>query len=618
MELYCLMKRENKFPIIYRNQYLSDILDHIYSHIIFFKVEPGIGATSMEIEDESRNSIIIEPNKPVIEGKCKKYNTKRPVRIMGVYEGKTVDQIIDYLESKVTPKKIITTPESYPKVKEAMDELQINVHADYFMLFDECERTIQDVSYRANILLPIDDFFQFEKKAFISATPIAPSDPRFEKQGFTNVYLNPEYDYKQDIKLIGTNNVFFTFKHWILNNPREQYFIFLNSTDTIAKLIDYMDIRDETSVFCAKESMQRLKVNNYTHVFTSLGNFRKYNFLTSRFFSAVDIDDIPSPTILMITDLVSAQHSMIDPKSEAIQIPGRFRSKRGTALAKEVVHITNLNPDLDSKSVAQVKEHLSVWRRIYSVLRRFLQAASTIGAKDVLKEVIKRLEFSKYVNSDGSTNYFMQDNMLHEEKVKGYYQSMVNLEKAYNHSGHFNTKVENESYEYSDADNAKLLKFPSLKTVFEVVMPIIQDLHEPEKYGIFHVYFQMDHLKQEFPEVVRAFNIIGLEKAKELNFNHRKIKNAIKLKELETEKTNFGLISYLERAFKEGDPYSSGDIYRLTKQGILENKLCLLTPGVKLLKQYCELSPRIWIRTGKDGKDVMGYKVIKINNKIKR
>ena len=41
-----------------------------------------------------------------------------------------------------------------------MHELEIPVYKDYFLLFDECEKAIQDVGYRGDIYLPVEDFFQ--------------------------------------------------------------------------------------------------------------------------------------------------------------------------------------------------------------------------------------------------------------------------------------------------------------------------------------------------------------------------------------------------------------------------------------------------------------------------
>lgn len=612
-----MRKKKWKFPNISEDQYMENIIDCIPSMTILFKILTGIGATSLEIEYSLRNSILVEPNLPVIKGKCKKYNKGKIIKVRGVYEGVTVDQIIDYLESDVTPKKIITTPESYIKVQQAFLELKIDIYTHSFMLVDECEKAIQDVGYRSKIVLPIEDFFKFKDKAFISATPIIPSDPNFAKQNFKHVYIKPDFDIKKDIKLIHTNNIQFTFDKFIEKNPREQYFIFFNSTDTIASLITALNIKGESAVFCAKESKNKLKVNEFKHVYTDLTTFLKFNFFTSRFFSAVDIDHILNPTIIIISDLVAAAHSMVDPISEVVQIVGRFRKIEGKKIKKEIVHITNINPSLTSKSEEQCLMDINDGHKMNRVLKRFMAASTSIYAREALKEVLTRIDFAKYLNADGTKNYFMQDNTVFEEKVKGYYQSIENLTGAYVESKQFNVELLTEEYDFTDWDKDKTEKSALLKTVFEVVMPIIKELYDSEGKGGFMWQYQLDILKKEFPEVFKAFDKIGLDEAKKLDFNHIKIRKAIKDKTLEGQKTHFGFIQFIENNFMEGKSYSSLSITKRLKNGLNDNNLKLMNPGVKLLRNYCELSPRKTIGRNEGGKEMKGYEVIKIYNKLK-
>ena len=98
------------------------------------------------------DSVIIEPNVPVIEGKMKKHP-----QILGVFEGVTTEDIIDFLNTNYNDGylKIMTTPESFPKVRSAMVQTHTDMHGEWFMLFDECERTIQDAGYRGSITLPM-------------------------------------------------------------------------------------------------------------------------------------------------------------------------------------------------------------------------------------------------------------------------------------------------------------------------------------------------------------------------------------------------------------------------------------------------------------------------------
>lgn len=151
-----------KEEIIYIDKENGYLTGSIPVNAIIYKKITGIGATTLEIACK-RNSIIIEPNTPVIEGKAKKHSN-----LLGVYEGITTNQIISYLQdSHISYKKIMTTPESFGKVKKAFNFLNVNMYQDYFLLFDECHKLTSDISYRETITLPMADFWKFERRSLI-------------------------------------------------------------------------------------------------------------------------------------------------------------------------------------------------------------------------------------------------------------------------------------------------------------------------------------------------------------------------------------------------------------------------------------------------------------------
>lgn len=123
--------------------------------------------------------------------------------------------------------------------------------------------------------------------------------------------------------------------------------------------------------------------------------------------------------------------------------------------------------------------------------------------------------------------------------------------------------------------------------------------------------YQLDTLKQEFPEVFKSFDKLGLEEAKKLDFNHIKIRKAIREKELSGQKTHFGFINFIENSFMEGKSYSPAAISNRLKEGLSESGLKLMSPNVKLLRNYCQLSERKTI-SRENGKEVKGYQVLKI------
>ena len=307
------------------DQHLSDVLPVIPSNTILDKKITGCGATYGEIKAD-RHSIIIEPNVPVIKGKCSKPEHGED-NLLGVHEGVYGEQVINYLHQSIKENKrfkILSTPESFQKVKEAFSVLDIDMKEECFLLFDECHKVVKDVDYRENITLPFDDFFQFKSKALVSATPVKFSDPRFNT--FKTVEVVPTHNIQKTINLYPTNNILETLKKVILREGKICFFI--NSTDIIDSVMNTLGIKEESTVFCAPKSVERLNVKEFMDVHEDWqeDRMKKYNFFTSRFYCALDIEMQERPTVVMVTDLYHATHTMLDPRTDIWQIIGRFRN----------------------------------------------------------------------------------------------------------------------------------------------------------------------------------------------------------------------------------------------------------------------------------------------------
>lgn len=52
----------------------------------------------------------------------------------------------------------MTTPESFPKIKQAANNVGIDLYSHFFCLMDESHLLVKDVDYRDNIVLPMNDF----------------------------------------------------------------------------------------------------------------------------------------------------------------------------------------------------------------------------------------------------------------------------------------------------------------------------------------------------------------------------------------------------------------------------------------------------------------------------
>lgn len=450
--------------ILHKGEWLLDALKRIGckmipTNTILNKTLTGLGATHSEIHSK-RNSIIIEPNVPVILGKLNDNEN-----LEAVYEKCTPYSIKQYLKMDMPYKKIITTPESYHKIRKAAMELNINIYKDYFCLFDECEKLTQDIDYRRKISQPIYDFFKFEQKAFVSATPLEMSHPEFERQGFQLLKIVPDYDYKKDLELIVTNSYYKRLRI-VLDNLKDSKHIciFFNVTDGIGDLIDNLGVTDY-KVFCSQKSVEKLKKRGIVNANSQIGYpLAKYNFFTCRFYSALDIlIGKYKPDILMLTDLRTAQWTMIDPFTEAIQIQGRFRKKgKDDITYNSLTHITTINPDIRVRSKEEIKNRIDQSIVNYNLLKE--QPETNEFKKEAILEDMGNLKYQDLIDEIGEINPFSIDNLYNEERVRAYYQSANALYQAYLATDFFNVTYSNVTECVGDDD---IERFNNIKAATE-------------------------------------------------------------------------------------------------------------------------------------------------------
>lgn len=151
------------------------------------------------------------------------------------------------------------------------------------------------MDYRRKISQPIYDFFQFEQKAFVSATPLEMSHPEFERQDFQLIRVVPDYDYKKDLELIVTNSYYKRLRIVLDNLKNSKHIcIFFNVTDGIADLIGNLGITDY-KVFCSQQSVNKLKKRGLVNAYSQID----YPWLSTTSLLAVSIP----PWIFALADI---------------------------------------------------------------------------------------------------------------------------------------------------------------------------------------------------------------------------------------------------------------------------------------------------------------------------
>ena len=532
-------------------QYLTEVLPMIPTNTILYKTLTGLGATYGELKTD-RNSIIIEPNVPVIVGKCNDPKHKED-NLFGVYEGVYTEDVIKYLEKSADKRtKILTTPESFQKVKDAFELMDMDIYGTCFLLFDECHKIVKDADYRSDITLPFDDFFLFNEKALVSATPISFSDPRFEMQKFQIIRIEPAFEYKLPVSLIHTNNVLEQLKRTLDKLNATDICLFVNSTDMIYSFIKQLDIENESTVFCAKKSVEKLKNKKFKHAFEqwSKSKMKKYNFFTSRFYNALDIELEIKPTVIMISDVYFSEYSMIDPHTDAIQAIGRFRNG-----VNRVCHIFNTNPNLPVRTEEEIGIYLQVSKEVYDKIKTFYDCATSEEARKAYREALKVLPFNQMLNKDGKENFFAIDNYVDEALLKSSYNAQEKLIASYRSNRLFDLDVESAYFPFGDFERLKKeSKYASLKDKRKEVVRQLELLKGDDETEMIRNY--KEDLRKADSFIYEAYEEIGKEMIESLDYSVKRIKEAMILKQNreKTEGTEF--IQLIKNSFKVGQKYT--------------------------------------------------------------
>ena len=526
-----------------KGQHLRNVMRKIPTDCILSKRIPGCGATTLELKT-NRNSIIIVPNVPVINSKCQKYDN-----LLGVIEKVTVDNIVEYLNEN-SLFKIMTTPESFPKVKKACELCGLNIYSDFFLLDDECHQLVKDVDYREDIVKPMDDFFKFERKALVSATPIGFSDPRFK--GFKTIEVCADYDYQQKIQVIHTYSVAKTVREYLENHKNNKVCIFFNSVDGIYSLMNQLNILNDATVYCAPKSRFKLKSEHgFTNAYDvwSADTMKQYNFFTGRFYTAFDLElKHEKPDLVMITDPYISPYTILDVDTDCIQICGRFRNGISSA-----THIYRTDEKIIAKTREQFEWEISAHEFAYQTVQTLYNSADSREGRFAFGEALETLPFRKFLYTDLTKNYFAVDNAINEKLVESRYKDKEQVKDWYSDCHYFIPTFEDKPYNRHDE---KLRMVESARSTKDKRRRMVQLLSELEYDDSEYAMDFKNEIRKIDPTIVDAFELLTRERIEELEYSDKKIKEDIILKQRKGNK----VVRLVKNSFTVGCAYDNDSI----------------------------------------------------------
>ena len=373
----------------------------------------------------------------------------------------------------------------------------------------------------------------------ISATPIIPSDPRFEEQGFRLIEFKPNYDYKQHLHLIHTDSTPATLRQEI--NKRlecgDKVCVFFNAVESIGRLILTYNIQDRTNIYCGEDGVKALKAEGFDNVFSSLTPLAPINFFTSRFYSAVDIDVEPTErvSVIMVSDTSLGRYSLIDPTTESVQIVGRFR-----AGVDYISHIVGGITTSEQGGTSNTKDILEGGEHIYNSISQI--TPHTEQEKIALIQALEGMDYKQYTLPNGSRNHFMWDNATNAESIRSCYEQFPVLEKIY--KKHFKITVSNRKI-----GSFVPLKKAERRVTSQDVLKVLADYYSQ------HTAQEAEESVAEMMNTLRTF---GADYVKSKECNLDKLKIDTQERSCENQLGSDEAFGYIYNHIKSGDTISVG------------------------------------------------------------
>ena len=570
------------------DQYLTDVLPVIPSNVILDKTITGCGATTTEIKTD-RHSVIVIPNLPGIHSKVNDPEYAK-FNLLGVFEGIKAPHIVQYLEKTIREGKhikILTTPESFSRVVTALNQVGIDITIDCFLLLDESHNPVKDCDYRKGITIPMDIFFKCQNKAMVSATPIISlSDPRFHD--FEIIKVVPEYDYRKDLTLYTTNYILHVVREEIneLKEASNPLFIFFNSTDKIQAYMKELGLEEESAVFCAEKSVDKLNDLKFYNAYTEWkpDRMKKINWLTCRSYSSFDIKLDVQPNILLITDVNSTTYTMFDPFTDSIQAIGRFRNG-----VSSITHISNWSNNFPLRNRDSLYNTINIYKDDYFSKVALFDNATSKPERDALYELLNTHPFRRYINEWGRTDYFLIDNYVNDEMTRSAYHGWCELEMAYRDTGHFNIKHYVRTFPYGDIERIQLDdKNVKIKEKIKIMVKILDALGSTDTQMAME--FKKDLLAKD-ETLVKAYDLLGAKRIEELDYVRYKIEREVIIEENKKKASASNVVKLVHKSFIIGWRYPSNQVKNILKE--IYDGLSVPTPPAvtaKTIMKYFEVN----------------------------
>lgn len=508
-------------------KYIDAVIEkHPYG--LLDKGKPNCGGTDLAIKN-GYPTIIAVPYKNLVKNKVAQHK-----HVLGVYGGVTDAEIISYILIHDIV-KIMVTYDSVGRVVRLLEKYRNSLLKDTLLLVDEEHVLFNHYAFRNPAikgLLKISRLFKWV--CFMTATPI---DREFMLDELKDLPITRiKWHNVKKIKVVQncTNNpnrvvcklITDALEGRLLGNLH----FFYNSVDSPASIIHQLELKPEqVRVICADDTRQgkgkktnQVKLGNEYPIEDTTTPVKKINFYTATAFEGCDIYDEDGRTYIVSDKYKS--HTLVDISTLFIQIAGRIRNSRYSGEITHIFNETRYNTGVtyDEFKASTEKE----WQRSEQLVKD-VNGLAEESRLIVIKGLIKAGLDIKYLSYED--NLLQLDRNLFKLDLRNFkitheiYLTCDSLQKEYIDRGL--TVGESETIYFTDKLAANRKAKVSFRDLF------IEYAGLRDKQGmIFCLGNRTDRcalIEQEKPLVKDAYEKLGAQRVKELDYNVTNIKREL-------------------------------------------------------------------------------------------
>lgn len=536
--------------------YLSDFLTEIPTNCLFNKKQTGCGATELAIRN-SIPTIIAMPYVALVKNKT--IYRKDDISVLGVYEGITDQEIIDYVTSH-SPLKIAVTYDSLPRTIKALQSIGINPYGDTLLLVDEWHVLFNSYSFRhAAIKNLLAEAAKFSRVTYMTATPIEQEYVLEELKHLPVCEI--DWPHLQEVKIRSRQTpkpaqyIVKECRKVLDNDLPHNLHIFVNSVEFIAKVIDMVKLTPEqVKVVCSTsgdngENNQRKLGKDYP-IGQPSDPVKKINFYTSTCFEGCDIYDQQGVTFIVSDG--NKSNTLLDISTLFTQICGRLRDSRYKG---EIIHVY---------STTKYSCEVTLDEFTASTKKVLAEAVSYADEINKLSETtrIKTLSKIKYINEQYvriEDNRLVVDKNLANMDIVNFkicrhiYRTYVNLTDELRRNGYTITR-----YTFSDIME-KIENKANARVTFKELFDEYHRLKTTEPFFSLENHEDLcAQIAVKYPLVKQAYDELGTDKVQALKYHVSNIKR--ELMKRQPAPTEYKIVKMINTTFTKQSPIAKSKV----------------------------------------------------------